>query len=60
MLATRARSFGIAQIFGDILCARMRKRGVAALVTDGVVRDIEGVLKVLVQFGCIRLLRSSF
>jgi regulator of RNase E activity RraA len=33
-----------AGIFGDILCARMVKRGVAALVTDGVVRDIEGVL----------------
>ena len=33
-----------AGIFGDILCARMRKRGVAGLVTDGVVRDIEGVL----------------
>jgi regulator of RNase E activity RraA len=33
-----------AGIFGDILCARMQKRGVAALVTDGVVRDVEGVL----------------
>ncbi|WP_321909929.1 ribonuclease activity regulator RraA [Paraburkholderia sp. J11-2] len=33
-----------AGIFGDILCARMQKRGVAALVTDGVVRDIGGVL----------------
>jgi regulator of RNase E activity RraA len=33
-----------AGIFGDILCARMRKRGVKALVTDGVVRDLEGVL----------------
>jgi regulator of RNase E activity RraA len=32
-----------AGIFGDILCSRMKKRGVAALVTDGVVRDIEGV-----------------
>src|SRR6202171_2030567 len=32
-----------AGIFGDILCARMSKRGVAALVTDGVVRDLEGV-----------------
>src|SRR5467141_2557429 len=31
-----------AGIFGDILCARMVKRGVAALVTDGVVRDLEG------------------
>src|ERR1700686_3377018 len=33
-----------AGIFGDILCARMKKRGVAALVTDGVVRDVTGVL----------------
>lgn len=33
-----------AGIFGDILCARMQRRGVAALVTDGVVRDLEGVL----------------
>ena len=33
-----------AGIFGDILSARMVKRGVAALVSDGVVRDIDGVL----------------
>jgi regulator of RNase E activity RraA len=33
-----------AGIFGDILCARMHKRGVSALVTDGVVRDVAGVL----------------
>jgi regulator of RNase E activity RraA len=33
-----------AGIFGDILCARIQKRGVSALVTDGVVRDISGVL----------------
>jgi regulator of RNase E activity RraA len=33
-----------AGIFGDILCARMVKRGVTALITDGVVRDLEGVL----------------
>jgi len=33
-----------AGIFGDILCARMAKRGVTALVTDGAVRDISGVL----------------
>jgi len=32
-----------AGIFGDILCARMHKRGVAGLVTDGVVRDVAGV-----------------
>jgi regulator of RNase E activity RraA len=33
-----------AAIFGDILVARMAQRGVAALVTDGRLRDIEGVL----------------
>jgi regulator of RNase E activity RraA len=33
-----------AGIFGDILCARMKGRGVAALVTDGAVRDVAGVL----------------
>jgi len=33
-----------AGIFGDILCARMQKRGVAGLITDGVVRDVAGVL----------------
>lgn len=33
-----------AGIFGDILCARMQKRGVTALVTDGVMRDVAGVL----------------
>jgi regulator of RNase E activity RraA len=33
-----------AGIFGDILCARMQRRGVAALVSDGVIRDIDGVL----------------
>lgn len=32
-----------AGIFGDILCARIQRRGVAALVTDGVVRDAAGV-----------------
>jgi regulator of RNase E activity RraA len=33
-----------AGIFGDILCARMAKRKVGALITDGVMRDMEGVL----------------
>ena len=32
-----------AGVFGDILCARMARRNVAAMVTDGVVRDIAGV-----------------
>lgn len=33
-----------AGFWGDILCARMAQRGVAALVSDGVVRDVAGVL----------------
>lgn len=33
-----------AGFWGDILCARMVRRGVAGLVSDGVVRDLEGVL----------------
>lgn len=32
-----------AGFWGDILCARMVKKGVAALVSDGVVRDLSGV-----------------
>jgi len=41
-----------AGIFGDILCSRMRKRGVAALVTDGVVRDVAGVLATELPVWC--------
>jgi regulator of RNase E activity RraA len=41
-----------AGIFGDILCARMRKRGVQALVTDGVVRDLAGVLQAGLPVWC--------
>ena len=33
-----------AGFWGDILCARMARRGVAALVSDGAVRDLSGVL----------------
>src|ERR1700677_452784 len=41
-----------AGIFGDILCARMKIRGVAALVTDGVVRDVAGVLETGLPVWC--------
>ena len=41
-----------AGIFGDILCARMMKRNVAALVTDGVIRDIDGVLATGLPIWC--------
>lgn len=41
-----------AGIFGDILCARMAKKGVAALLTDGVVRDLDGVLKTGLPVWC--------
>jgi regulator of RNase E activity RraA len=41
-----------AGIFGDILCARMVKRGVAGLVTDGVMRDAEGCLSTGLPIWC--------
>ena len=41
-----------AGIFGDILCARMKKRGVAGLVTDGVVRDVAGVVQTGLPVWC--------
>ena len=41
-----------AGIFGDILCARMQVRGVAALVTDGVVRDVGGVMQTGLPVWC--------
>jgi regulator of RNase E activity RraA len=47
-----ARGVTDAGIFGDILCARMRARGVAALVTDGVLRDVEGVRKTGLPVWC--------
>ena len=47
-----AMGVGHAGIFGDILCARMKKRGVAALVSDGVVRDLAGVLSTGLPVWC--------
>lgn len=41
-----------AGIFGDILCARMAKRGVTALVSDGVIRDAAGVLSTGLPIWC--------
>lgn len=41
-----------AGIFGDILCARMAQRGVLALVTDGAVRDISGILQTGLPVWC--------
>ena len=41
-----------AGIFGDILCLRMARRGVAGLVTDGVVRDAAGVLSTKLPVWC--------
>src|ERR1700723_4523850 len=41
-----------AGIFGDILCARIKRRGVAGLVTDGVVHDMAGVLKTGLSVWC--------
>jgi regulator of RNase E activity RraA len=42
----------IAGIFGDILCARMVKRRVTGLITDGVVRDVAGVLATSLPVWC--------
>src|ERR1700684_2861764 len=42
-----------AGIFGDILCERMKVRGVSALVTDGVVRDVAGVLDTGLPVWCM-------
>ena len=47
-----ARGVRDAGIFGDILCARMQRRGVAALVTDGVMRDAHGVLETGLPVWC--------
>src|SRR6202012_497183 len=41
-----------AGIFGDILCERIRVRGVAGLVTDGVIRDLAGVLRTNLPVWC--------
>lgn len=41
-----------AGIFGDILCARMVKRGIRGLVTDGVIRDAEGCLSTGLPIWC--------
>jgi regulator of RNase E activity RraA len=41
-----------AGIFGDILCQRMKVRSVAALVTDGVIRDAVGVLNTNLPVWC--------
>lgn len=39
-------------IFGDILCARMARKGVGGLITDGVVRDVAGVLSTGLPVWC--------
>jgi regulator of RNase E activity RraA len=41
-----------AGIFGDILCARMTRRRVAGLVTDGLIRDLAGVLETGLPIWC--------
>lgn len=41
-----------AGVFGDILCARMVQRKVAAMVTDGAIRDAEGVLQTGLPVWC--------
>jgi regulator of RNase E activity RraA len=41
-----------AGVLGDILCARMARRGVTGLVTDGAIRDREGVVKTGLPVWC--------
>lgn len=41
-----------AGIFGDILAGRMKKRGVAGIVTDGAMRDGEGVQRTGLPIWC--------
>ena len=41
-----------AGIFGDILCGRMLKRRIAALVTDGALRDLAGIRGVGLPVWC--------
>src|SRR5258707_389100 len=48
-----------AGIFGDILCARMHKRNVTALVTGGAVRDKTGVLASGLPVWCAGVAASS-
>ena len=48
-----------AGIFGDILCARMAKRGVAALVTSGVLRDVAGVVATGLPVWCAGRRRAA-
>jgi regulator of RNase E activity RraA len=47
-----AMGVSTAGIFGDILCMRMVKRGVTALVTDGVMRDKHGILGTNLPIWC--------
>lgn len=52
MVVIDAMGIKDAGVFGDILCARMQKRGVKALITDGVVRDFEGVTQTRLPVWC--------
>ncbi len=47
-----AMGYTDAGIFGDILCQRIKVRGVAGLITDGVVRDLAGVLRTDLPVWC--------
>src|SRR3979411_604875 len=47
-----AMGVATAGIFGDILTMRMARRGVTALVTDGVIRDKAGVLATKLPVWC--------
>lgn len=46
------RGIATAGVFGDILAGRMMKRGVAGVVTDGAMRDGEGVKRTEMPIWC--------
>ena len=46
------QGIGSAGIFGDILAGRMKKRGVAGIVTDGTMRDGDGVKRTELPIWC--------
>ncbi|MBC7224476.1 MAG: RraA family protein [Anaerolineae bacterium] len=46
VLVVTTHEFTTASVFGDLVVLLAARRGVAGMVTDGVVRDLEGILEV--------------
>ncbi len=47
-----AMGLGSVGIFGDILCARMKNRDVRGLITDGAMRDLDGIRRTGLPIWC--------